>query len=1462
MNSWLQRINWISKSDSNKSGKSKRDRFTAKNRRRSLIESLEDRRVLASLALVDFETNAGYTTSVAEFTASGGTDYFIRTDGSDISGEVFNNIQGSFYFAVQDTDGGPGAVDNLTLDMNQIDISSVTGNLAFSVFIAEDQAGDGNEDWDPDTSVRFAYSIDGGAFQNLIAVEATGGTNTEPAIDTNFDGVGDGATITDTFTQYTASIPGLGSTLNIRVFFDILDAGDEDIAIDNLEVTGDTGGPIPTNLVVAAGPGAVQLEGDSGNTAFTFTVNRSGDTSGATDVNWAVTSSEADAADFGGILPSGTVSFLAGETQATISINVSGDTAVETDEDFTVTLSNATGGANITGPTATGNILNDDFAGLVAPYSNDFETVAGAAGLGAGWTTFSVDADAANTWFPSTAASDRFAEVNAFGDTVPAEDWLISPPFDLTASSSEIITFETWTQFVDPGIANPQVKFLVSTDYSGVGTPSAATWNELTYTAAAENSQVFTPSGNVDVSSINGNLVWFAFQYTSSGTSGSDTTRWRVDDFQIQTAASIPDFAIAATDASKAEGNAGTTNFTFTVTRSGSTVGGDTVDYTIAGATANPADATDFTSLLTGTVTFLDGEAAKVITLQVTGDTTQEPNEGFTVTLSNPSRSGTLSQPSASGTIVDDDAPAPTVWINEFHYDDDAGDLNEFVEVAGTAGADLTGWSIIHYNGNGGGIISTIALGGIIDDEGGTGFGALDFTGEPAGFQNGNDGFALVNAQGVVVEFISYEGTFDATAGAAIGLSAVDVGAGIEETNTTPQGFSLQRNNSVPSTPGAWFGPADDSPGTLNITPVQDITLDTEDTGSTTLVGGWGISTSVPGFEGANYAFARPGTNSTATFTPTIPTDGQYEVFVNYSAHPNRASNAGLRVFHNSGVFVTTLNQQTGGGTFNSVGTFNFVAGSFDRVVISAAGSDGIVTADAVRFVRVGELVTPPSAQLSSPSNNEVLTADALNTQGYLEFIFSPTVSIDSGSVNDAPPEFTLSGPGVSNVVIDDSNVQNIGNGTFRYNFTGSFVPGQVFVNFIAGTFVDSAQPGVPNLATQQSFTLTDNVVRITLDNTDATQVNSWSSSGAVPGYLGPDYLFNYAGGAGRLTFTPNIPTDGEYEVFVNYTGGATRATNAAYEVVSQSGTSVIRVDQRAGGGSFQSIGTFNFIAGTSGSVTLRASDADGVVVGDAVRFVRVDDLSGAPTATLADPLAGATIVVTTINGNDFIDVTFADTSGAGLNLGTITDSGAEFTLSGPGATGVTVNGAATLVSGTTYRYATTGDFNPGAVDAVFAAGTFADSVGNQNLDTIASFVIGEDVLEEIIVDNTSFGFSVNDPNNQFVTSSGVGGFIGTNYLAAATGSTATATWTPTITTNGQYEVFVRFTSHPLRATNANYTVSHDGGTTPMSIDQRTGGGSWVSLGTFNLSSGAFVMLDSAGANQFVIADAVRFVRL
>lgn len=60
---------------------------------------------------------------------------------------------------------------------------------------------------------------------------------------------------------------------------------------------------------------------------------------------------------------------------------------------------------------------------------------------------------------------------------------------------------------------------------------------------------------------------------------------------------------------------------------------------------------------------------------------------------------------------------ASSVFISEFHYDNASTDTGEFIEVTGPAGTDLTGWSLVLYNGNGGAAYDTASLSGVIPDQ-------------------------------------------------------------------------------------------------------------------------------------------------------------------------------------------------------------------------------------------------------------------------------------------------------------------------------------------------------------------------------------------------------------------------------------------------------------------------------------------------------------------------------------------------------------------------------------------------------------------------------------------------------------------------------------------------------------------------------------------------------------------------
>ena len=144
-------------------------------------------------------------------------------------------------------------------------------------------------------------------------------------------------------------------------------------------------------------------------------------------------------------------------------------------------------------------------------------------------------------------------------------------------------------------------------------------------------------------------------------------------------------------------------------------------------------------------------------------------------------------------------APSGTVWVNEFHYDNQGTDENEFFEIAGPAGTNLTGYSVAGYSGGTSGHYGTYNLSGILPDDG-EGYGALAFDAVEAfpplgnhqgGLQNGSpDGFGLINPDNVCIEFIAYEGSMtasradgDAGGSACDGVEGQDIGV-FEQNNT------------------------------------------------------------------------------------------------------------------------------------------------------------------------------------------------------------------------------------------------------------------------------------------------------------------------------------------------------------------------------------------------------------------------------------------------------------------------------------------------------------------------------------------------------------------------------------------------------------------------------------------------------------------------------------------------------
>ncbi len=131
----------------------------------------------------------------------------------------------------------------------------------------------------------------------------------------------------------------------------------------------------------------------------------------------------------------------------------------------------------------------------------------------------------------------------------------------------------------------------------------------------------------------------------------------------------------------------------------------------------------------------------------------------------------------------------------------------------------------------------------------------------------------------------------------------------------------------------------------------------------------------------------------------------------------------------------------------------------------------------------------------------------------------------------------------------------------------------------------------------------------------------------------------------------------------------------------------------------------------------------------------------------------------------------------------------------------------------------------------------------------------------EHIVDNTDAGFST---TGTWTTSSGLPGYHGTNYLhdgSTAADASKTATWISPISTTGTYDVFMRWTSYADRPDAAPVEVNYFGGIANLTVNQQTGGGTWVKIGTWSFTggSGDYVKISGADAG-YTIADAVRWV--
>jgi len=179
---------------------------------------------------------------------------------------------------------------------------------------------------------------------------------------------------------------------------------------------------------------------------------------------------------------------------------------------------------------------------------------------------------------------------------------------------------------------------------------------------------------------------------------------------------------------------------------------------------------------------------------------------------------------------------------------------------------------------------------------------------------------------------------------------------------------------------------------------------------------------------------------------------------------------------------------------------------------------------------------------------------------------------------------------------------------------------------------------------------------------------------------------------------------------------------------------------------------------------------------------------------------------------------------------------------------------------------------NPGGTFSSITLLGSADANGWPNGDGVILTNTPVTMVSDIIVDNSRPSTSPGSDSVSFVgtwtqTNSATNQYTlasGKSYqkdIAWSNSAGATARFSPSIGHAGEYKVYMWWgdVTGQAEATNSQVTVSYNGGSSVLSIDQSVNIGQWNLLGTWQFKQGNYVELATTGANGIVVADAVRF---
>ncbi len=240
-------------------------------------------------------------------------------------------------------------------------------------------------------------------------------------------------------------------------------------------------------------------------------------------------------------------------------------------------------------------------------------------------------ASAVGTYTMTVTASDSAGDKATENVTITVRAAPPAPPTGLTATAASGQVTLAWTEPTDEGITGYKMR------YGRTSARDSAAWASISGSGAGTTSHTVAGLDNGSE---------YSFQVRAANADGDgDATDW------VKATPIAVSLRIA--DVTAAEGG----TFAFVVTADPVPAADVSFSYTVTAESGDTATAdTDFTAVTRAKAVIATGETSTSITVAVTDDGLDEPDETFTVTLSAPSDGATIGAATATGTITDDDA--------------------------------------------------------------------------------------------------------------------------------------------------------------------------------------------------------------------------------------------------------------------------------------------------------------------------------------------------------------------------------------------------------------------------------------------------------------------------------------------------------------------------------------------------------------------------------------------------------------------------------------------------------------------------------------------------------------------------------------------------------------------------------------------------------------------------------------